>query len=346
MNMNVILPAVIRKIAWLLGFYFFSSYAYAIDGKIFHLTHEAKYTIIKFEWVNDMIVIPVQINGGEKLNFIVDTGTRTPIILNEKTIKDLNLPRGRDVSFSGIGPRGVVQGYTLNEVSLQLPGAEASRMVMVVLKKNYLAFNKLKNTRIHGIIGTSLFRSFVVGINYSSQELILYDDRYFEPTSQYVALPMKINDSKPVIQAQVKINDYLYETNLLVDTGFNHELMLKPGLNSPMILPNDASNVVIGRGYGGTIIGKSGTVNQVYLGKFVLDNVITSFPSLSSYAHQEHLQTANHGTIGNGMLKNFNIIMDYSHELLYIKDESLPDCIKEPALVQKVIPEEVKKLVY
>ena len=291
---------------------------------IFRLTNGLPCTRIPFRFINNMIVLPVTLNGQQGFNFILDTGTRTPVVLNKKAMQPLGLPRGRNISFSGAGSRGKVRGFAVNGIKIELPGIEATGISMVVLEKNYLHIGKLNGVEIHGILGATLFRSVVVNIDYPNQVIYLVDKTTFHPCPAYTSMVMQIIDSKPVVQAALHIENESYHANLMIDTGFNHEQLLRPGT---FALSANIPHSRLGRGMGGLINGITGKVDHLKLNTMVMQDVTALFPTAKSYPSDDH-QMQHQGTIGNGLLKHYDIILDYAGEMLYIKHPLIP--VEEP----------------
>src|SRR6187402_1935986 len=80
----------------------------------FSLANGRKRVDIPIEVYNNLIVIPVVLNGALPLKFILDTGVRTAI-LTQKTFSDiLNLQYTRKYSISGPGGDKLVDAYVTN----------------------------------------------------------------------------------------------------------------------------------------------------------------------------------------------------------------------------------------
>ncbi len=282
---------------------------------IFRFTNGLPYAKIPFRFVQNMIVLPVALNGQQNFNFILDTGTRTPVMLHKNALQGLNFIRGKKIGFSGAGTKGMVSGFTASGIDLSLPGVEAKGISIVVLEKNYLHVKELDNLEIHGILGATLFRSFVVNIDYLNQEISLIDKNTFLPCANYISLPMKIIDSKPVVEASLSVENELYQARLMIDTGFNNELLLRAGTYP---LPAGAKPAQLGRGFGGTIKGKKGKIGHLKMNTLMIKDVTASLPTSKSYASNGFL-LEHQGTIGNGLLRHYNIILDYAGEMFYIK---------------------------
>ena len=100
-------------------------------------------TRIPIEINNNLVVIPVVVNGQLPLKFILDTGVRTAI-LTEKIFSDiLNLTYSRKYSVAGPGGKKLVQAFVTNNVTLDLPpGVHGEGHAMLVLEEDYLELRK------------------------------------------------------------------------------------------------------------------------------------------------------------------------------------------------------------
>src|SRR5690242_9346342 len=77
----------------------------------FSLAEGRKKVNIPIEVHNNLVVVPVVLNGQLPLKFILDTGVRTSI-LTEKTFSDiLNLTYSRKYSIAGPGGQKIVDAY-------------------------------------------------------------------------------------------------------------------------------------------------------------------------------------------------------------------------------------------
>ena len=98
--------------------------SYGADhSKIFYLLNKASYTELNFRMEQELIIIPLTVNGSENMNFILDTGTESPVILNRKYIKNLDLPLGRHIDFQGAGKKKTTRGQVINSMQIQIADA-------------------------------------------------------------------------------------------------------------------------------------------------------------------------------------------------------------------------------
>ena len=145
----------------------------------FTLTNGKKNVQIPIEIINNLVVIPVVLNGALPLKFILDTGVRTTI-LTQKTFTDiLNLEYTRKYTISGPGGQNLVDAYVTNNVSIDLPGVSGKGHAMLVLAQDYLELRNYLGTDVHGILGYELFSRFIIEIDYQKKLLTLMTPERF-----------------------------------------------------------------------------------------------------------------------------------------------------------------------
>lgn len=221
-----------------IGFSFLASTSVAqVLG--FSLSEGKKRVQIPIEIHNNLVVVPVILNGALPLKFIVDTGVRTAI-LTEKTYSDiLNLAYSRKYTISGPGGERLIDAYVTNNVSLQLPGVDGRGHALLVLAEDYLELRNYLGTDVHGILGYELFSRFVTTIDYERKVLTLSAPTNFRKKRRYDAIPIKIEDTKPFVTTSVVLSDGTQLTaKLLVDTGASHGLLLEPTSHPRIHVPD------------------------------------------------------------------------------------------------------------
>src|SRR5690606_9815621 len=93
---------------------------------------------IPFELHNNLIVVPLLLNGMLPLRFIVDTGVQTAILTDKAFTDILDLPYSRKYTISGPGGQKIVNAYVTHNVALHLPGLKGEGHAMLVLEQDYL----------------------------------------------------------------------------------------------------------------------------------------------------------------------------------------------------------------
>jgi len=277
------------------------------------------------EVYNNLVVMPIILNGQLPLKFILDTGVRTSI-LTEKAYSDiLNLPYSRKYTIAGPGGEKLVDAYVTNNVTLDMPGVHGQGHALLVLEKDYLELRNYLGTDVHGILGYELFSRFIVKIDYERKLLTLMHPERFKPNRKLTWLPITVEDTKPYIIVGLQMNDTTsLSAKLLVDSGASHGIFLEAESNPKIRVPEKHVSTVIGRGLGGEINGQIGRIKAIEIGDFVIPGPIANFPDPQSYI--DTLKTSRtvfrNGAIGGEMLSRFTVTFNFPGERIYLKKNS------------------------
>jgi hypothetical protein len=287
----------------------------------FKLADGQRQVKLHFELINNLIVIPVTLNGMLPLKFILDTGVRNTI-LTDKALSDLLcLEYPRKYAMGSPGALKSVEAYVTNNVSLEMAGVQGYGLSMLVLKEDYLELSNYMGNAVHGILGYDLFSRFIIKVNYKKRIVTIIMPEAFEARRNYQKIPIRIEDTKPYITATVIQNQETeIPLKLLIDTGASHALMLESTSDNRIKVPTSFVSSTIGRGLGGIIIGKIGRVKKLHVGMFDVHNPVTSFPDPNSYIDSLKMGKIPHnGSIGGELLSRFNVIFDFPNEKIYLK---------------------------
>lgn len=274
------------------------------------------------EVYNNLVIVPIILNGQLPLKFILDTGVRTTI-LTEKAYSDiLNLPYSRKYTIAGPGGEKVVDAYVTNNVSLDMPGVSGKGHAMLVLEKDYLELRNYLGTDVHGILGYELFSRFIIKIDYEKKVITLMKPERFKPKKRMTWLPITVEDTKPYIIVGLQMNDTTsLSAKLLVDSGASHGIFLETTSSPKINIPEKHVSSVIGRGLGGEITGQIGRIKALEIGNYIIPGVIANFPDPRTY--MDTLKTSRtvfrNGSIGGEMLSRFTVIFNFPGERLYLK---------------------------
>jgi hypothetical protein len=274
------------------------------------------------EVYNNLVVVPIVLNGQLPLKFILDTGVRTAI-LTEKAYSDiLNLPYSRKYTIAGPGGEKMVDAYVTNNVTLDMPGVHGQGHAMLVLEKDYLELRNYMGTDVHGILGYELFSRFIVKIDYERKLLTLMLPDRFKPNKRFKWIPITVEDTKPYAIVGLQMNDTTsLSAKLLVDSGASHGIFLETNSNPKIVVPPKHVSAVIGRGLGGEITGEIGRIKSLELGSYSIHGVIANFPDVESYLDtlKSSRTVFRNGSIGGDMLSRFTVIFNFPGERLYLK---------------------------
>jgi hypothetical protein len=288
----------------------------------FSLANGKKSVQIPIEIQNNLVVLPVVLNGRLPLKFVLDTGVRNAI-LTEKTFSDiLNLSYSRRYVIAGLGGEMLIEAHITNNVSIDLPGVTGKGHAMLVLEQDYVELRNYLGTDVHGVLGYEVFSRFVVEIDYKNKLLTLSLPGKQRYGRKFKKLAISVEDTKPYVMVDIQMNDSTkVACKLLVDSGASHGLVLESDSDPKLQPPANHVESIIGRGLGGVITGKIGRVKSLKLGSFTIPNVISNFPDSESYVDtiKTNPRVFRNGSLGGEILSRFTVAFNFAQSELYLK---------------------------
>lgn len=284
-----------------------------VSAQGFKLPPEQKFQKIKFELINNLMLIPVEINGSE-LTFVLDSGVSKPILFNLADQDSVQANNVTEVTIRGLGGGEAVQALSSKGNAFKIGKAKNYNQDMFVILDKGINFSTSLGIPVHGILGYDLFRDFIVEINYSSKNIKLHNPElyYDKPDKKSQTLPLSIETKKAYIEATVLTEDSLnVPVKLLVDTGSSDALWLFHLPEKGLEVPQKHYEDYLGRGLSGDIFGKRAKVNGIRIGDFELKDAKAAFPYRESISFLENMGDRS-GSLGGEILRRFNIVFDYS----------------------------------
>lgn len=251
----------------------------------------------------------------DTLNFILDTGSGG-ISLDSTTAEYFGL-KGEPSDRTIRGIAGIRKVRFLNNRKLHMQGLTADSLNFHI--NNYEILSSVYGERIDGIVGYSVFRRYIIKLNYDSSYIEIWSNgsmRYprggflLKPVISTLAVqPARIRDEKTV------------DSRFLFDIGAGLNLMLSSDFikdssflqNKRKLYPKQ------GEGLGGKIDMYTTVIKELKLGPYKFRKVpveifddtynVTSYPYLA-------------GLIGNDLLRRFNAIINYDKRDIYLVPNS------------------------
>lgn len=124
----------------------------------------------KFKLVNNLIVLPVEVNGAE-LTFLLDSGVSKPILFNLLDQDSVPINSVSEIIIKGLGGSEPIKSLSKTNNTFRIGNAENSGQLLCVVMDRELNLSPKLGFPVHGIIGYDLFRDFVAEINYASPNL-------------------------------------------------------------------------------------------------------------------------------------------------------------------------------
>ena len=303
---------------------FFCLYNFSFSQGKFIIQNNKQSDKIKFKLINNIIVIPVEING-VTLSFLLDTGVSKPIIFNFLNVSDtLKIKNTETISLRGLGEGESVDALKSKRNIIKIGDAINLNQDLYAVYDVNLNFAPRLGFPVHGIIGYDLFKDFVVEINYSNKFLRLTQPKKYtyKKCKKCERLNLEFYNSKPYINAEVWTNKRIIPVKLLIDSGGSDALWLFEDDSLGIKSSDKYFYDFLGHGLSGSVYGKRSKVENFALKNFVLDNVNVSYPDSTFILYARKHKNRN-GSLSGNILKRFNVIFDYQRAIITLKKNNL-----------------------
>ena len=286
-------------------------------AQYFDLQGGRKRVTLPFKMIRDLIIIKLDINGKGPFNFILDSGVGFMLITDPKLVDSINVANKRTIKIAGLGKGEDFEAYITSPLNINIPGLLSYDVVAAILKTDHFGLSGFAGIPIHGLIGYEFFNNLAVKIDFSDSTLTVSKPKSTRFFGKNNKIPIVIENRKPYLHAKITFpNGTKTDDKLILDLGAGHPLSLenmieKHGMPDKFIAAN------LGVGLTGPIDGFISRLSEVDIGRFKLKNVLASFPveSLKPAADEQHRD----GNLGIGILKRFNLIIDYPDSAVYLK---------------------------
>lgn len=132
------------------------------DGFILENTDKI---VIKFKLINNLIFIPVNVNGVE-LNFLLDSGIAETLLFSLEN-KNVDFKNIEKITFKGLGETVSIEALKSikNDVKIGKNFIDNSHTIFLVLDESFNISQDI-GIPVNGIIGYYFFKNHPVEINY------------------------------------------------------------------------------------------------------------------------------------------------------------------------------------
>ncbi|WP_452228599.1 MULTISPECIES: aspartyl protease family protein [unclassified Lacinutrix] len=308
-----------KKIAFTFLFLFSFSFLGFSQGT-FVIQNKKKRDKIKFKLINNLIVIPVKING-VTLSFILDTGVSKPILFNIYNINEtLKINNAEKIVIRGLGEGESVEALRSRNNLIEIGEAINIDQDLYVVYNSKLDFAPKLGIPIHGIIGYDFFKDLVVKINYASKIIKIHENETYrsKKCKKCEYLPLYFYNKKPYINAQVTIEDVKIPVKLLIDSGGSDSLWLFEDASLGINAHDNSFIDFLGHGLSGSVYGKRAKIEAFAINRFILKNANVAFPEATSISFAKNHKDRN-GSIAGDVLKRFHIIFNYKKASMQLK---------------------------
>jgi len=285
---------------------------------------------IPFDFRTRQPIVPVALNGGVAVPFVVDTGASIHIV-DREVARLAKLGDGRDVPMRG-GGEGTVATQWVGNVTFAFGGRSwpAQRAALAPLgypdRKHFA-----------GLIGAPILMQYAVRFDFPAQRLQLLDPATYEPPAGALRVPFELQDDLPVVRVTVDAGGGPVIARLMVDTGASTSI----DLNRPFVdrhglahaLP-EATAADRPAAIGGTApflyaTGRRAAIDGESLdaaGRRTAGSVVFDRPRLGLSRAQtgSSASDARDGIIGNELLRRYLMTIDYRRRTLVLAVSERP----------------------
>lgn len=307
---------------YLLFFFFFSiHFTQAQTGFKFIDQTEDK-AKVRFRLVNNLIVMPITINGKE-LSFILDSGVNKTILFSLMETDTLGLQDVKRISLQGLGQGQPVEALLSKNNTFQIDKISSNEEALFVILEDQFELSYKMGVTIHGIIGYTLLKNFIVNIDYKRRYIEFYNPELFQEKRcrKCQTFPLVFHNDKPYINAAVTTGETSNEeisVKLLIDSGGSDSLWLFEGAQENITPPKKYFDDILGEGLSGAIYGKRSRIENFRLGTFEIPKPTVSYLDTVSTVNARAVEDRD-GSLGGNILKRFQVWFDYANAKVTFK---------------------------
>ncbi len=291
--------------------------SYSQNG--FRLPHQQKKDRIKFELLNNLVVVPVEVNGKE-LTFILDTGARNSMLFSLSEIDSIEVKNVTPIKIRGLGTGGTIDALKSLNNQIKIGDAVDNDHTLFVIFDESINFSPRMGIPVHGILGYDFFKDFIVKTDYSREELTIYNPRHYQERNcrKCETMDIFLKDDKPYLKTPIVHDNDTTEVTLLIDSGASDALWL---FNEDWSITEEPKNYFddfLGLGISGGIYGKRSKLDGILFGDYSFKRVNVSFPEHKAL-EEIVLFDERDGSLGGDILKRFTVIMDYGSKKMILR---------------------------
>lgn len=297
--------------------------SYDAKAQQFRLLGNTDSYTTSFKLINNLIVLPLEINGS-KLTFILDSGVSKPVIFNLSSQDSVEINHVEKILIRGLGDGDPLEVLYSRQNRFKLGKLYSPNEDLFIVYNDELDFSSKLGIPVHGLIGHSILKDFVVTVDYVNKRLTFTKpDKYkYKKCRKCETFDLEFYKNKPYIQGLVKVIEPMnkeLEVKLLIDSGGSDSIWLFE--DNEIKTPSKSFHDFIGEGLSGSIYGKRSRLKSFTLKSFIFNNPNVAYLDSLSTLHAKKFKERN-GSIGGNILKRFKVIFDYPKSKVTFKKNS------------------------
>lgn len=273
-----------------------------------------------FEMIGSYVVLTVRINNSTPLKMILDSGIKHTIVSELFEDDEIQFHYVDTVKLQGLGNEYELSAYRSANNIIKVGRLQMKKSVVYHLQSDIFKLSMILGQKINGIMGSEIFKNYVVDINYTLQKVSVYEPEGFVAPEKYEWIPMETTPlNKMFINVDVKEtnSDEYKKVKVLLDTGAESSAWFQTVRENAVKISEKSIYGVIGEGLNGEILGSFSRLQELCIGSHCILNPIVAFPDSSAITEALYMPGRD-GTVGSQILKRFNMIFDFRNQRFYI----------------------------
>lgn len=266
-------------------------------------------TKVPFEYINDAIIVSLKINEYDKtLRFLFDTGA-DGMAITKQLADEIGLTTDRQNEASIVGTSRNISISSNNTVHLD---------TLSITRQNIAIFEDMGDK--DGIIGLNLAKEYIVKVDFTKSQLLLYSMGDYTPSHEEIVVPITVPEGIVQIPSQLDLTGKkTIDANFVLDTGAGfHVVAFSPFVRKNRLLLSgfkyDSQSSMISLGHS----------TQVYHGKashFTFGGInIANMPiTLQASSGNDNWEPGASGSIGIKLLKDYNFTINLVEKEIYME---------------------------
>jgi len=274
--------------------------------------------VVPFRYQAGHVKLPVLVNGSTKVWMILDSGASANIF-NKSVATQLGLEHVGKIAAKGISAYEEVDMVRVD--SIQIGGLSLRDQVAGSLDLSVLSSVGPDGAPFGGVLGYDFLSRFPVLINYRDSTLTVYNPETFNPEDSGTSVTFHLTMKVPTVRAELNglAGDFIVDLGnafgLVIHDRFAETHHLDSLLDHIEPIPHGIGGV------GGSISGRTAFAASFKVGDVLLQSLKVIIPeSGGGLAGSEQLA----GNIGNLVLENFKILLDYQNSSIIFYDADRP----------------------
>lgn len=292
----------------------------------FQIVNNKSKVVIPFKLINNLIFIPVSVNG-EELTFLLDTGVEQTILFSLDDRDEVKLFEVEKLKLKGLGSNEAVEAYKSSKNKLQIKNfVDFNHEIYIILDQEF-NFSSQVGIPVNGIIGYHFFKNHIVVLDYERKNVIVYNHNYKKIKKRllkFVKDSIAIEENKPYYISKIKADDIITPSKLLMDIGNSDAVWIFTNNTSEIKVPSKNIADYLGRGFSGNVYGKRGRITSFNFGNKTFDKPLVTFPDSVS-VRSVNFVADRVGSVGSEVLSRFTLVFDYKNNVIYSKPNAKID---------------------